>query len=422
MKVADHLVERRILAVASEHVADYPVVLLEGPRTVGKSTLLQQLAAHLGGRVIDLDEPEVLHTVASDPSVAIGGDQPVLIDEYQLLPEILGAIKARLNRSSAPGQFVLTGSSRHESLPRTAQALTGRVHRMQVLPLAQCEREGIAPDLVRAMFTAQESLPTSTVSQTTREDYVERVTLGGFPLALRARSVQRRATWFDDYVRLTLERDVAQLSRIRQAELLPRLLQRVAGQSAQILNASRIGSGLATDEKTVGDYLRLLDAVFLTHRLPSWDRTLTKRTKARPKVHMVDSGVAMRLLRLSAEKLSRRDPASLTEFGHPLETFVVNELLKEAAWTDEVSGYGHWRESDGVEVDLILESFDGGVVGCEVKATARVDAKDFAGLRRLRATLGETFICGVVFYLGTRSYNYDDRLYVIPVDRLWHTA
>jgi predicted AAA+ superfamily ATPase len=223
----------------------------------------------------------------------------------------------------------------------------------------------------------------------------------------------------DDYVRLTLERDVTDLSRIRQAQILPRLLERVAGQTGQILNTADLAQGLGIDEQTARDYLRLLDAVFLTSLLWPWDRTLTKRTKARPKIHLVDSGVAMRLLRLTAETLARRDPAALTEFGHPLESFVVGELLKEAAWTPVVAGVGQWRESHDVEVDLIIESFDGTLVGCEVKAAARIRDADFAGLRRLRAATGDSFRCGVVFYTGARSYRFDDRLYVLPVDRLW---
>jgi len=109
----------------------------------------------------------------------------------------------------------------------------------------------------------------------------------------------------------------------------------------------------------------------------------------------------------------------MTEFGHLLESFVVGELLKEVSWTEEIAGYGHWRTRDDLEVDLVLETEDGGVIGFEVKAAARVAGSDFAGVRRLRELLGDAFLAGVALYTGTRSYTHEDRLHVMPIVRLW---
>jgi hypothetical protein len=418
----DGLVERRIYDVALERHLESPVLLLEGPRTVGKSTLLRLLADRLGARVLDLDDLDTRAAVKRDPATMIGGPGPVLIDEYQHAPIVLDAIKTRLNTSSQPGQFILTGSARHESLPRAAQALTGRLQRLQILPLAQSEIDRTRPDLVRHLLhSANETVPAAP-STTTREGYIERVTRGGFPISLATGSDRGRWRWIDDYVRLTLERDVQELSRIRQAHTLPAILERAAGQSAQVLNTADLARGVGIDEKTARDYVRLLEAVFLLRLLPAWDRTLTKRTNARPKVHMIDTAISTRLLRLTPEKLARRDPTALTELGHPLESFVVGELLKEASWTDEIAGFGHWRTRDGVEVDLVLETDDGGVLAFEIKTAARASGEDFSGLRRLRNLLGDAFIAGTVMYTGARSYTYEDRLHVVPIDRLWHGA
>ncbi|WP_420112372.1 ATP-binding protein, partial [Pseudactinotalea sp.] len=200
---------------------------------------------------------------------------------------------------------------------------------------------------------------------------------------------------------------------------LPTILESAAGHSAQVLNVAELARAAGIDQTTARDYLRLLEAVFLIQLLPPWDRTLTKRTNARPKVHLLDTGVSTRLLRLTADKLSRRDPTALTEFGHPLENFVVTELLKEVSWTEQIAGFGHWRTRDGAEVDLVLETEDGGVLAFEVKAAARAVNDDFRGMRQLRELLGDAFIAGVVLYTGARSYTYDDRLHVLPIDRLW---
>ena len=413
------LVERRILPVAVERCAESPVLLLEGPRTVGKSTLLAGLAERLGGEVLDLDDVDVRAAVARDPAVMIDAPGPVLIDEYQHAPVVLDAIKARLNRSSRPGQFVLTGSARHESLPRAAQALTGRLQRLAVLPLSQAEIERSEHDLLAGLMNDPAETVAAPASTTVRQEYVDRIVKGGFPLALTARSDGARSRWIEDWVRLTLERDVQELSRVRQAHTLPIVLERLAGQTAQVLNGARLADGLGIDEKTARDYVRLLEAVFLVRLLPSWDRTLTKRTTARPKAHLLDAGVAARLLRLTADKLARRDPAALTQFGHLLETFVVGEILAQATWTDAIASVGHWRTRDNVEVDLVIEADDGRVTAFEIKAASRVGGVDFSGLRQLRERLGSAFVAGVALYTGARSYTFEDRLHVMPIDRLW---
>lgn len=415
----DGLVERRIQEVALNRHRESPVLLLEGPRTVGKSTLLRLLAKRLGASMLDLDDLDTRSAVARDPATMIGDSRPVLIDEYQHAPVVLDAIKARLNTSSRGGQFILTGSARHEALPRAAQALTGRLQRLQVLPLAQSEIDRTRPDLLRHLLHSPTDAVHGEPSTSTREDYIGRIVRGGFPLALASGTDRARWRWIDDYVRLTLERDVQDLSRVRQAHTLPVILERVAGQSAQVLNTAELARGVGIDEKTARDYLRLLEAVFLIQLLPSWDRTLTKRTSARPKVHLLDTAISTRLLRLTSEKLARRDPTALTELGHPLENFVVGELLKEAAWTEEIAGFGHWRTRDNVEVDLVLETDDGGVLAFEVKTAARAAGEDFKGLRKLRDLLGDAFIAGTVLYAGSRSFTFDDRLHVMPIDRLW---
>jgi len=156
-------------------------------------------------------------------------------------------------------------------------------------------------------------------------------------------------------------------------------------------------------------------------RLPAWGTTIRARVANAPKVHVVDSGIATHLLRLTPEKLATRDAASLSQFGHLLETFVVGELIREASWLDDVAACGHWRTHDGHEVDLIVERGDGGVLAFEVKASGQVTGHDARHLRHLRDALGERFLTGVALYTGTRAYRLDDRLYAAPIDRLWST-
>lgn len=410
---------RRAMAVAASRLNDEPVVALHGARAVGKSTLLQQLASALGVSVLDLDDPATRDAAAADPGTFVRGPSPVCIDEYQHVPALLDAIKAELNRDLRPGRFLLTGSTRYDALPVASQSLTGRLHLLSVWPLSQGEIAGAEENLLEVLLTDPGSAVDPSVSTTTRDEYVRRISAGGFPLALARSTETSRNRWLDDYVGLVLQRDVRELAKIRQREQLPELLRRLAGQTGQVLNLTSVASALGMDRTTVTEYVGLLEAVFMIFRLEAWGKTLRARVAGKPKLHVVDSGVAARLLRTSPAKLGRLDAASLTEFGHLLETFAVGELLKQMAWLDEVTGFGHWRTHDDDEVDLVVERDDGGVVAFEVKAASRVGASDMRSLRKLREAVGSAFIAGVTLYTGARSYSFGDDLFVLPVDRIW---
>ena len=419
-----HLIVRRISGLLDALSADEPVIALHGPRSVGKSTVLRTFADGRSVPVLDLDDPAVLDAVRANPNTAVGEHTPLCLDEYQHAPELLDALKARLNREGArPGTAVLTGSTRQDALPRTAQALTGRLHAMTIWPLSQGEIDGVTENLLVALRTdapaAVAALPSSTTS---RADYVERVVAGGFPLALARTSDASRNRWFDDYVQQTLDRDAVELVRIRQRQALHELFGRLAAQTGQILNLSQAGADLGIERKTLDGYMRLLEDLFVVSRLPAWGTTLRVRATSKPKIHVVDSGVAARALRLTPAKLARLDPTALTEFGHLLETFAVGELRKQVSWLDEPVTVGHWRTSDDDEVDFVVEFDDGRVLAFEVKTGERVSGRELKGLRTLRNALGDQFIAGIALSTGVRSYTYEDRIHVMPLDRLWRSV
>lgn len=413
------LISRRVERVARERLGDEPVIALQGPRAVGKTTLLRSLASAYGVGVVDLDDLATRDAVTADPGTFVAGPPPVCIDEYQHVPSVLDAIKAELNRDGSSGRFVITGSTRHDALPQAAQALTGRLHRMAIYPLSQGEIAGVEEDFVATLFANPAGLVAAEASSTLREEYVERVTVGGFPSALRRRTAAARARWFDDYVHLCLERDVAELAGIQRRAALPALLARLAMQTGQVLNIAAAGAAADLKKRTADNYTKLLEALFLVYRLPAWGTTLRARTASLPKLHVVDSGLASRLLRISAAKLSRLNVTALQQFGHLLETFAVGEVRKQLSWLDGFGSIGHWRTHDGIEVDLVIERDDGSTAAIEVKAASRVDRKDLAGLRVIRDALGDSFVAGVVLHTGERSYMAEDRIYVLPVDRLW---
>jgi uncharacterized protein len=413
------ILTRRLLEVANERLTDEPVIALQGPRTVGKSTLMAALASSHGTTVLDLDEPATRAAVQTDPGAFVGGASPVCIDEYQHVPAVLDAIKAELSRELRPGRYMIAGSTRYAALPVAAQSLTGRLHLLTVWPLTQEEIDGNRNDLLASLIDDASSTPRGVVSKTSREEYIERITAGGMPIPLARRSPAARDRWFDDYVELVLERDVRELSKLRQREQLPSLLLRLAAQTAGVLNVTKAAGEAGLDRTTASDYVKLLEAVFLIMRLPAWGTTVRARATSAPKIHMVDSGLAAHLMRLTPERLARRDASSMSEFGHLLETFVVGELVRQASWIEKIVDYGHWRTSDGDEIDIVLECDDGGVLAFEVKAAAQVAERDMRHLRKLRDALGERFLGGIALYTGANAYNFADRLHVIPIDQLW---
>ena len=411
-------VQRRALEIVLDRLADEPVVALQGPRTVGKSTLLHELAQHYGIRVIDLDEPAIRDAVQADPATFMASPPPVCVDEFQKAPAVLDAIKAELNRRLAPGRFVITGSTRFDALPRAAQALTGRIHVVDLLPFSQGEIDDCPENFLEAAMADPGSLVSSYRFTASRDDYVERICRGGMPLAV-VRSGESRNRWFDDYMRVSLARDVLDLARVRQGALLPELLRRLAGQTAQVLNMAAAGRAAGLEPRTAEAYTKLLEDLFLVRRLHAWGRTLRARSAASPKLHVVDAGVAARLLRLTPKRLANLDPAALSEFGHLLETFVVGELIKQVSWNSGISNIGHWRTHDGHEVDFIVEHEDGMVTAFEVKAASRISAKDARGLRALRDSLGDAFNSGIVLTTGELAHRLDEGIIVVPIERLW---
>lgn len=296
---------------------------------------------------------------------------------------------------------------------------TGRAHFMTLWPLAQGELRGRRETFLDQLINDPISLVTSTASTTTRRDYEQLVLTGGLPIAVARPTPEARRRWYRDFVEMVIERDVLEIRRIRQRDVLPEILRRLAAQSAQLLNPAAVARTIVLDKSTVNDFIRLLESVFLVHRLGAFGRTLSSRANRSPKVHLVDSGLAAYLLGITEGRLNARAPSTLTEFGHVIETFAVNELLNQAGWAEAPLSFSHFRTKDGQEIDLVCETHDGRIAGVEMKAASSVEDKDFRGLRLLRDTLAREFVGGVVLYLGPRSYTREDRLHVLPLDCLW---
>ena len=408
---------RRAAETVNRRLEHAQVLVLSGPRAVGKSTLLRELAAARSRTILDLDDPAMRRAVATDPRHLLDRPRPVFVDEFARVPEVVDVIKRLLNQDGAPGQFVLAGSTRYGAVPAVAQALTGRVDIVPVWPLSQGEihrqREAFVERLVAG------ATPVLDPVRGARAEIAAALIAGGMPMPLALPNPAARSRWFDQYLNLTLEKDVAEIAKVRRRVLLPRLAAAAARRTAQLLNVAELARDLDIDRSTAEDYLRLLEAVFLHHVLPAWGTTLAARAAATAKLHFVDTGLAARLMRVTSDTLLLAQPSAMQQFGHLLETFVVNELCKQAHWLDEPLDVGHWRTHDGMEVDLVMERSDGSVLAFEVKAAPDVRSEDLRGVRALQRRLGGDRVTGIVLHAGTEGWRVDDGVFAVPIARLW---
>ncbi|MBL8340215.1 MAG: DUF4143 domain-containing protein [Rubrivivax sp.] len=249
------------------------------------------------------------------------------------------------------------------------------------------------------------------------ERVAEYVAAGGYPAAL-ARPALRRRDWYRAYVEALVQRDVQDLRRIGALDTLPRLLAAAAAQTARLANVADLAGPFQVSRPTIRDYVTLLERLFLVEQLPPWHSNRLSRLVKTPKLHLCDTGLAAALLRVDAARLER----DRTLLGPLLETFVLQELRRMASWQAEPVTFHHFRDKDGVEVDIVLERGADEVAGVEVRAAASATEADFRGLRKLRAAAGEAFRCGVVLYDGEHALRFGEGLFAVPVRALWETA
>jgi predicted AAA+ superfamily ATPase len=330
----------------------------------------------------------------------------------QRVPELFTTLKDVIDRQRKPGRFILTGSANVLLVPTLADSLAGRMGILRLHPLAQSELARRSPEFLDHLFNS--GFRTRTISPL-GPDLAVRVAAGGYPAALALRTPARRSAWYRDYVETQVQRDVRDLSRIRSLDALPRLLAMAASHTARLINVADLAGPFQLTRQTIHDYVTVLERVFLLERLPPWHSNRLSRLVKTPKLHIGDTGVACALLDLDAKALhSNREM-----LGPLLETFVLQELRRQASWRTAPITFYHFRDRDGIEVDIVLEQGIGRVAGVEVKSSASVSASDFTGLRKLKDVAGKKFAGGVVLYDGEVSASFGDRLHAVPIRALW---
>ncbi len=406
------LYPRHVEPRLKEALKDSPVTLIHGPRQCGKTTLAQKVGKSAGYAYISMDDTESLGYARDDPVGFVNSlPEKVILDEIQKSPNIFSQIKLVVDRNRVPGRFILTGSVSVLHVRGLSDSLAGRMEIIRMHPLAQTELERAKPDFLDTLFSSE--FPTRW--QTAPTELAERIVSGGYPAALKYSNKERRIEWYHGYLTTIANTDAFTISRIRSVEDLPKLLELSAMSTGQLLNANKLAASFQLSRPTIQGYISLLERLFLLERLPAWHSNRHKRFVKTPKLHLADTGLACALLGVNAHELKK--VRSL--LGQLLETFVFQELRRQAGAHKKRHQFFHYRDKDGVETDIVIQRSVNSIAGVEVKLSATVSRSDFLGLRRLKSAMGSAFSGGAILYNGEKMISFGENLYAVPIRRLW---
>lgn len=354
----------------------YPVVTITGPRQAGKTTLARHVFPH--HTYANLEQPDIRQLALSDPNAFFARfPTPAIIDEIQRAPELLSWIQVKVDEHNESGQYILTGSHQLQMGETISQSLAGRTALLKLLPLsiAELERAGI---------------------HLTRDEYLTR----GFLPRIYDKGLEPVKT-YAFYMETYVERDVRQYIHVRNLSQFEAFLKLLAGRVGQVLNLHSLARDVGVTSTTLANWLSVLEAAFVVHRIHPYHENFGKRVIKAPKVYFTEVGLASYLLGIQSPDQVGRDPL----LGGLFENLVVNEILKARYNLGKPSGLHFMRDNHGNEVDLLLES-DRQLVPIEVKAAMTWSERMAKGIRFVQSTAPNA-TKGYVVYAGDLEFQSD---------------
>ncbi|MDO5618898.1 ATP-binding protein [Kocuria sp.] len=405
---------RHALSLVQEALADTPVVVLQGARQVGKSTLAQMASQTMETTVVSMDDAYNRSLATEDPQFFVeqAGQGMLVVDEAQRAPELILPIKASVDRVRRPGRFLLTGSADLLHVKGVGDSLAGRAETVELMTLSQGEiaRRNSPEDFVSWLLSGAQSpgavLPLAP----------DTVVTGGYPEIL-SRSGRRRDRWFASYTDRLADHDARDLQSGGFADHMAALLRLLASQGQSELVKAKEARTLGISESTLDSYLRLAHVMRLVTTTQPWRRTPRSRLSKRPKISLTDTGLAAHLAGFTAAMATTVGGREF--YGTLVEQFVALELKRQRTWSQQSFDLYHYRDHDGPEVDLLLELSDGRLIAIEVKSASTVNDRSWTGLKQFRDHVPDREVVGVVLHTGTDAAHLNDWLHVLPISSLW---
>lgn len=372
------MIPRSAKTLVQQLLAGFPIVTITGPRQSGKTTLARQVLSDHD--YLSLEDPDTRAYALEDPRGFLNQlKEGAILDEIQRSPELLSYLQSNVDNDGRMGRFILTGSQQFGLMSQISQSLAGRSAFLDLLPL---DREEIM-----ASGKASDSLD-------------ETMFMGGYPV-LYDRPVKPEL-WFPAYVTAYVERDIRQLLKVQDLETFQRFVRLCAGRSGQLLNLSALASDCGIDNKTAKAWISVLEASYLLFLLRPHHMNFNKRMIKSPKLYFLDTGLMCWLLGIQ----SPRQLASHPLRGAIFETWVISELRKYYLNRGRRPNFHFWRDSNGNEIDLIIESADG-LIPIEIKSGQTLNRDFFTGLKRWRSLAGDLAKTPTLIYGGTSAQSRD---------------
>jgi predicted AAA+ superfamily ATPase len=400
-----------------ESIEDSPVVLVNGARQTGKSTLVKTLLnkTHV---YYTLDDYSILSSIKLDPyNFLVSQKKPIILDEIQRAPEAFLALKRIVDERRIPGRFVLTGSANILMLPKLADSLAGRMEILTLWPLSCSELHGQYSQRVSALLTGDFLSFSPAPTHIGDNEYLRNILMGGYPEVVRRSTVSKRNSWFKGYLQTLLTRDVQDVSGIERLAQLPILLNILSARIGGLLNSSELSRSSQIPLTTLNRYLKIFEMLYLTVYLQPWHSNIGKRFVKSPKLYVSDVGLLSYLLGMTEDHLMQRPDL----WGHIFENFIVMELIKHQTWSDVSFQIYHYRTENNEEIDIILETDHGELIAIEIKASKTIDGRSLKAIKSLQGALPHKTIKGFVVYTGDTIIPLSQNIWALPLSYFMHS-
>jgi uncharacterized protein len=408
--------QRYIADPIIEALKDTSVILINGARQTGKSTLCRQLVekGSFNAQIMTMDDPTTLTAAQTDPLGFVQDLSPhAIIDEIQRVPELFLSIKKLVDENRKGRRLILTGSADVMTLPQVADSLAGRIEVCNLWPLSRTEILGKRSKFLETLVAADGRFQSNKNSW---KDLIDIIRAGGYPEALQRETENRKAKWYESYINAVLQKDIRNLANIEGLTQIPNILQLIGTRVGSTPNLSDIARLSGVKNTTLQRYMALLEHVFLILKIPAWTPNIEGQFVKSPKIFINDTGLLCHLRGEGIDSLT----ANRTAAGAFLENFIVMEIIKQLSWSDLFLKPYHFSTHSGAEVDLVLEDRKKQLYGIEIKSTASVGHSDFRGLRRFAEVAGKKFKRGIVLYGGDHMVGgFGDNLQAVPLSSVW---
>ena len=417
--------DRAILKKIIESLEIMPAIFLNGPRQVGKSTLMHRIIQkkYISADYVTFDDITIFASASKDPEGFLRNfTRPIIIDEVQKVPQIFSSLKLLIDeyrqkdKTLANGRFILTGSVSIMAVPKLSEALVGRMAIISLYPLSASEvisEKGNGIPVINGWFD-QKILFERSNEKFILDNVIHKTS---FPEIVDM-DKRGRDTWFNSYISTLLQRDVRELAEITKIAFLPNMLKMLAARVGSVLNNTNFAKDAQLDVMTYERYRILLEKVFLITLVKPWYRNINLRLVRTPKVYFTDTALLCHQLGVDSTELKQNSPIL---YGHILENFVFSELQKQMNLLGENYELYYFRVHGNKEeeVDFVIERKNGSLIGIEVKSNYSVTDKDFISLNKLKKAVGKDFIKGIVLYHGEDTISFGENMVAMPISKLW---